>query len=118
MVQKQNNMTKKELKSMVAHAYDMKAKTIGTDVCFQIYANGHYILDTEEDNVIEVVETEEQAIEVCSSVSTTSITLTINYNKGNVITYKLMEDGQNLPIAYHVETLKEVIHALALCYQN
>jgi len=45
-------------------------------------------------------------------------TLTINYNKGNVITYKLMEDGQNLPIAYHVETSKEVIHALALCYQN
>ena len=67
MVQKQNNMTKKELKSMVAHAYDMKAKTIGTDVCFQIYADGHYILDTEEDNVIEVVETEEQAIEVCSA---------------------------------------------------
>ena len=31
-------------------------------------------------------------------------TLTINYNKGNVITYKLMEDGQNLPIAYHEET--------------
>ena len=45
-------------------------------------------------------------------------TLTINYNKGNVITYKLMEDGQNLPIAYHEETSKEVIHALALCYQN
>ena len=39
-------------------------------------------------------------------------TLTINYNKRNIITYKLMEDGQNLPIAYHEETPKEVINAL------
>ena len=39
-------------------------------------------------------------------------TLTINYNKGNAITYKLLEDGQNLPIAYHEETPKEVINAL------
>ena len=45
-------------------------------------------------------------------------TLTINYNKGNVITYKLMEDGQNLPIAYHEETSKEVIHALEFARKN
>ena len=61
-------MTKRELKSMVAHAYKMKAKTHETEVMFQIYANGHYILDTEEDSVIEVVLTEEEAIEVCKGI--------------------------------------------------
>ena len=45
-------------------------------------------------------------------------TLTINYNKGNVITYKLMEDGQNLPIAYHEETSKEAINALEFARKN
>ena len=58
-------MTKRELKSMVAHAYDMKAKTHETEVMFNIYSNGHYILDTEEDRAIDVVLTEQEAIEIC-----------------------------------------------------
>lgn len=61
-------MTKKELKQMVAHAYEMKAKTHETEVAFQIYSNSIYILDTEEDNVIDVVETEEEAISVCEGI--------------------------------------------------
>lgn len=59
-------MKKKELKSMVAHAYEVGSQTIGTEVVFQIYANANYILDMEEDNVIDVVETEAEAIEICS----------------------------------------------------
>lgn len=55
-------MKKKKLKSMVAHAYNMKAKTHETEVAFNIYSNGHYILDTEEDNVIEICKTEQEAI--------------------------------------------------------
>lgn len=61
-------MTKKELKQMVAHAYNMKAKTHATEVVFQIYSSSIYILDTEEDNVIDVVETEEEAIEACAGI--------------------------------------------------
>jgi hypothetical protein len=62
-----NIMTKRELKSMVAHAYELQSQTVGTQVVFQVYADGHYILDTEEDNVIEVLETEEEAISMCSN---------------------------------------------------
>jgi hypothetical protein len=61
-------MTKKELKQMVAHAYEMKAKTHETEVAFQIYSNSIYILDTEEDNVIEVCETEQEAIDCIAGI--------------------------------------------------
>lgn len=56
----------KAIRQRVAHAYDMKNKTYNTEVAFCIYADSHYILDTEEDNVIEVCRTEEEAIEVCN----------------------------------------------------
>ena len=62
-------MKKSELKSMVKHAYETKAKTHETEVVFQIYADGHYILDTEEDNVIDVTRTEEEAIEMCDAIN-------------------------------------------------
>lgn len=62
-------MKKSELKSMVKHAFEMKAKTHETEVAFQIYADGHYILDTEEDNVIDVTRTEEEAIEMCEAIN-------------------------------------------------
>lgn len=60
-------MTKKELKSMVAHAYEVQSQTVRTQVVFQVYADGHYILDTEEDNVIEVMESEDDAIQMCEA---------------------------------------------------
>ena len=69
MVQKQNNMKKKELKSMVADAYKLQSKTTGTQVVFQIYANCNYILDTEEDNVIDVVDNEQEAIDSCEAIN-------------------------------------------------
>lgn len=69
MVQKQSNMKKKELKSMVADAYKLQSKTNGTQVVFQIYANGNYILDTEEDNVIDIMYNEQEAIESVEAIN-------------------------------------------------
>lgn len=62
-------MTKKELKSMVSDAYKLQSKTKGTQVVFQIYTNGHYILDTEEDNVIDVLDNEKDAIESVEAIN-------------------------------------------------
>lgn len=62
-------MTKKQLKSMVADAYKLQSKTEGTQVMFQIYANGNYILDTEEDNVIDILENEQEAIESVEAIN-------------------------------------------------
>lgn len=45
-------------------------------------------------------------------------TLTVNHNNGNSTTYQLIEDGNNLPIAYHVETSQEVIQALEFARKN
>lgn len=39
-------------------------------------------------------------------------TLTINHSNGHISTYKLIEDGQDLPIAYHEGTPQGVIDAL------
>lgn len=39
-------------------------------------------------------------------------TLSIDHNNGNSTKYQLIEDGNNLPIAYHIETSKEVIEVL------
>ena len=36
---------------------------------FQIYANGNYILDTEEDNVIDILENEQEAIESVEAIN-------------------------------------------------
>ena len=66
---KQSNMKKKELKSMVADAYKLQSKTNGTQVVFQIYANGNYILDTEEDNVIDIMYNEQEAIESVEAIN-------------------------------------------------
>lgn len=62
-------MNKKQLKEMVAHAYEMKAATHETEVVFQLYADGHYILDTEEDNVIDILETEQEAIDSVNGIN-------------------------------------------------
>jgi hypothetical protein len=69
IILKHKNMKKKELKSMVADAYKLQSKTTGTQVSFQIYANGNYILDTEEDNVIGIVDNEQEAIESCEAIN-------------------------------------------------
>jgi hypothetical protein len=57
-------MKKSDLKKLVKHAYNMKAKTDNTEVVFQIYSQNLYILDAEEDCVLEVTDTEEEAIEL------------------------------------------------------
>lgn len=62
-------MKKSEIKARVKHAYEMQSKTVGTSVMFKVYADAIYILDNEEDNVIEICETEEDAIECCKSIN-------------------------------------------------
>lgn len=62
-------ITKKDLKAMVNDAYKLKSKTTRTEVVFQIYANGNYILDTEEDNVIDVLFDEQEAIECVENIN-------------------------------------------------
>ena len=60
-------MNKTDLKKMVAHAYKMKAATHETEVVFNIYSNGTYILDNEEDNILDVAFTEQEAIDWCNN---------------------------------------------------
>jgi hypothetical protein len=45
-------------------------------------------------------------------------TLKIDYKNGNTTTYKLIEDGGNLPIAYHQETSQDVINTLEYVRKN
>jgi hypothetical protein len=45
-------------------------------------------------------------------------TLVIDHKNGHSTTYQLIQDGQNLPLAYHVETDKRVIDALEYCRKN
>lgn len=61
-------MTTKETKARVKHAYEMKASTFKTEVAFNVYSDSIYILDTEEDNIIEMCETEQDAIDCCNGI--------------------------------------------------
>lgn len=45
-------------------------------------------------------------------------TLIIDHKNGHSTTYQLIEDGQNLPLAYHAETNKGVIDTLEYCRKN
>lgn len=61
-------MKKSILKQMILCAYELKGKTKDTEIVFNIYSNSAYILDTEEENIIDIVETEEEAKEICNSL--------------------------------------------------
>lgn len=45
-------------------------------------------------------------------------TLTIDHGNGNSTTYQLVEDGGNLPIAYHAETPKAVVETMERLRKN
>jgi len=45
-------------------------------------------------------------------------TLTIDHKNGHSTTYQLIEDGDNLPIAYHLETKPEVIAVMERARKN
>jgi hypothetical protein len=62
-------MTKRELKLIVKQAFQLKEKSFGTEVAFNVYSNSLYILDTEEDNVIEMTRTEAEAESICNSLN-------------------------------------------------
>ena len=57
-------MKKSDLKSLIQQAEKMVAEHKGIEVCYQVYCNGNYILDTEEDSVIEVLGTEQEAVKM------------------------------------------------------
>lgn len=59
--------SKSEINGMIKQAFELKEKCIGVDVVFDIYSNGLYVLDTEEDNLIDSVKTEDEAKEICES---------------------------------------------------
>lgn len=44
--------------------------------------------------------------------------LTINHSNGNSTTYQLINDNNNLPIAYHEETDSKVISTMEYCRKN
>jgi hypothetical protein len=44
--------------------------------------------------------------------------LTINHSNGNSTTYQLIEDGGNLPIAYHAETPANIIEVMERARKN
>jgi hypothetical protein len=48
---------------LIKQAKKMVTEYKGIEICFQIYSGGNYILDTEEDNVIDIIRTEEEAIQ-------------------------------------------------------
>ena len=61
-------MKKSDLKSLINQAEKMISKHKGISICFQIYCDGNYILDTEEDNVIDISRTEKEAIEIINGM--------------------------------------------------
>ena len=61
-------MKKSDLKSLVKQAEKMVAEHKGISICFQIYCGGNCILDTEEDNVIDISRTEQEAIEIINGM--------------------------------------------------
>jgi len=62
-------MTKREIRQRVAGAKKVFATLKGAMLCYNIYSDSIYILDTEEDNVIDIVRTEEEAIETCEGIN-------------------------------------------------
>lgn len=61
-------MKKSDLKSLINQAEKMISEHKGISICFQIYCDGNYILDTEEDNVIDISRTEKEAIEIINGM--------------------------------------------------
>lgn len=62
-------MKKSMLKYFIKSANEVKAQTKGTQIVWQIYAGGCYILDTEEDNVFDVCESEIEAKSTVSGIN-------------------------------------------------
>ena len=62
-------MKKSQLKHFIKSANEVKAQTKHTVIVWQIYAGGCYVLDTEEDNVIHVCESEEEAINCIKGIN-------------------------------------------------
>lgn len=56
-------MKKSDLKSLIKQAKKLVTEYKGIEICFQIYCGGNYILDTEEENIIDISRTEKEAIE-------------------------------------------------------
>ena len=62
-------MKKSDLKKMVNHAQQMVLQHKGIEICFNIHSGSIYILDTEEDNIIDISRTEEDAIQFIKGIN-------------------------------------------------
>ena len=62
-------MKKSNLKHFIKSANEVLSKTKHTQIVWQVYADGCYVLDTEEDNVIEICLSEQEAIEVIKGIN-------------------------------------------------
>ena len=74
---KKNTMTKRKIARFIKSANELLAKTKGTMIVYNVYADGCYALDTEEDNVISVERTEADAKELIEDINEES-----GYNTG------------------------------------
>lgn len=61
-------MKKRKLNALIKSANEVLSQTKYTKIVWQVYANSAYVLDTEEDNVIEVCTTEVEAMSVCKGI--------------------------------------------------
>ncbi len=62
-------MTKREVQHRVKGAKKVLATLKGAMICYNIYSDATYVLDTEEDNVIDIARTEQEAIEICEGIN-------------------------------------------------
>jgi hypothetical protein len=65
---------KKYLSIFTKSAEALKAKTKGTQVVFFIYSDNCFALGFEEDNIIDVIDTEEGAISSCNGINSGEFT--------------------------------------------
>lgn len=62
-------MKKSDLKRFIKSANEVKAQTKYTQIVWQVYAGGCHVLATEDDNIIEVCESEEHAKETIAGIN-------------------------------------------------
>lgn len=60
---------KKYIRLFTKSAKELAAQTRGTMVVYNVYADACFALDTEDDNIIDVCRTEEEAIEQCEGIN-------------------------------------------------
>lgn len=60
---------KKHIKEMVKCAHELLAKTKDTQIIYNIYSDSCFILDNEEENVIDIADNEKEAQDICKGIN-------------------------------------------------